>query len=526
MKRWLVPPRRVGAAVAGLSLAVACSGQASTDGVDSSAATSAATSTAAEASSSQPETTDAPSEEPTEEQVALMEALAGVLLPRDSGRLGLPSPEADCFAREVDAATPSAKRAAEQLVAEPAAWQELPDQDVHSLVLAYVGCADRDEMLALLALNALRSTDAPPCVAEAWAETDLTAEVVADSLVYGAGLSDLPDPLVDDLIAAARPCLPDDEWWVESLALVLNQQGLPPQQAECVAAAYISSVGVEELMRRRILTVPALALTPEQQAAVDVGGRCSTMVSWPFSGPPATAIAECVADFNAPDRPSTVVPCDQPHNMEAFAVEDLSDTLDEWPGARGLIQRTSELCEAEALQAIANRPELVLGTYQPSRMHWLMGNRRVGCAILRADGQPFTAPSGVLVQPTVAPFPSLVAGQCFVDADLVAGEYGDGVVDVVDCRAPHHGEVFHAANLPVPSGTPYPGDDAVADHANAACIPAFDAYVGIPFMSTSLGTWFFSPTEGSWNGGDRGVICFLYDSGDDDLTKSMAGARV
>ena len=51
---------------------------------------------------------------------------------------------------------------------------------------------------------------------------------------------------------------------------------------------------------------------------------------------------------------------------------------------------------------------------------------------------------------------TLTVGQCLLGAELVEGDIGSGLMEVVDCSVPHHAEVFHVSQLEDPAGTPYP----------------------------------------------------------------------
>jgi hypothetical protein len=94
-------------------------------------------------------------------------------------------------------------------------------------------------------------------------------------------------------------------------------------------------------------------------------------------------------------------------------------------------------------------------------------------------------------------------GDCYLDAEATAANY-----TVVDCAQPHDREVFALFDLP---DGPFPGEQAVADDAVAGCIEEFEAYVGIGYDESALfADQPITPSEGSWDGGDREVICLLY----------------
>ncbi len=114
----------------------------------------------------------------------------------------------------------------------------------------------------------------------------------------------------------------------------------------------------------------------------------------------------------------------------------------------------------------------------------------------------------------------LSVGDCFDDtADISGGEVSD--VPIVDCSEPHDNEVFHT--FEVDDGE-YPGDDVLVAEAQERCVPAFEDYVGIDYASSRLDVFPITPTEGSWDGGDREVVCALYDRELAKLDASMQDA--
>ena len=118
------------------------------------------------------------------------------------------------------------------------------------------------------------------------------------------------------------------------------------------------------------------------------------------------------------------------------------------------------------------------------------------------------------------------------DGDVVAREVGRCVddpgertgieeVEVVACDEPHDFEVFALVDLA--EGT-YPGEGEVADQARDACTDRFAAYVGIEAPVSTLATAFLVPNEDGWEGGDREVVCLVYEP-DQRLEGSMRGAQ-
>lgn len=114
---------------------------------------------------------------------------------------------------------------------------------------------------------------------------------------------------------------------------------------------------------------------------------------------------------------------------------------------------------------------------------------------------------------------SLEVGTCFNDADSTATELSE--VPIVDCSEPHDNEVYHLFDLP---DGDYPGEAAVSTAANEGCLDAFAGYVGTAYLDSELDYFPLTPTSGSWDAGDREVVCALYDLTLAQLTGSMQGA--
>lgn len=111
----------------------------------------------------------------------------------------------------------------------------------------------------------------------------------------------------------------------------------------------------------------------------------------------------------------------------------------------------------------------------------------------------------------------LSVGDCFDDPS-VTEQVSD--VPLVDCAEPHHNEVFEVFEL---ADGDHPGVDAVEAAAGEGCLAAFEPFVGAPYATSELYLGWLSPTEDSWDGGDREVVCYLYEPGV-RLEGSMAGA--
>jgi hypothetical protein len=104
---------------------------------------------------------------------------------------------------------------------------------------------------------------------------------------------------------------------------------------------------------------------------------------------------------------------------------------------------------------------------------------------------------------------TLQVGDCFDDpADL-----DDVVFDVaaLPCSEPHDNEVFSLVPIAGTFGETYPGDAAIQEYSYEACIgEPFDSYVGTDYLDSSLEVFTFTPSDESWDEGDREVVCVLF----------------
>ncbi|MFN4001436.1 septum formation family protein [Microcella sp.] len=100
---------------------------------------------------------------------------------------------------------------------------------------------------------------------------------------------------------------------------------------------------------------------------------------------------------------------------------------------------------------------------------------------------------------------ALQVGDC-LDDGTATGEVQ--TVPTVPCDEPHDSEIYSAHLL---GQSQYPGDDIVVDKAEALCLPAFEQFVGEPYLESRFDFSFYYPTAESWATGDREVLCVIYD---------------
>ena len=115
---------------------------------------------------------------------------------------------------------------------------------------------------------------------------------------------------------------------------------------------------------------------------------------------------------------------------------------------------------------------------------------------------------------------SMKVGQC------VQLPTGDNITDLetTDCSALHDAEVFHLTQV---TENERPSDSELEDMGGDACLAAFEGYVGIPYEESELDYTILYPSPGSWEEGDREIICFIIsgDGTDTQLSGSMRGAN-
>ena len=110
----------------------------------------------------------------------------------------------------------------------------------------------------------------------------------------------------------------------------------------------------------------------------------------------------------------------------------------------------------------------------------------------------------------------LRVGDCFDSTDDEAAEISD--VDGIPCAESHDYEVYLVQDR---DGSSYPTDAEFDTIFEELCIPAFDAYVGSDYATSALYAGMITPSEASWNDGDREYICYLYEPVDESLIENV-----
>lgn len=109
-------------------------------------------------------------------------------------------------------------------------------------------------------------------------------------------------------------------------------------------------------------------------------------------------------------------------------------------------------------------------------------------------------------------------GDCMLYSDSEATEVTEA--PTVPCSEPHDLEAFHAQDI---AGDEFPGIDAAQSEADQVCEDAFASFVGLTYDESVLGFNYYVPTAGSWDAGDREILCLIGDP-QGQVTGTLAGA--
>ena len=96
---------------------------------------------------------------------------------------------------------------------------------------------------------------------------------------------------------------------------------------------------------------------------------------------------------------------------------------------------------------------------------------------------------------------TLKVGDCLNDG---VTETELSTVPVVPCDEPHDSEVYAAVIM---DDEEYPGADATIAFADEQCYEEFEDFVGISYDESIYGFSYLYPSQESWDGGDREILC-------------------
>jgi hypothetical protein len=108
----------------------------------------------------------------------------------------------------------------------------------------------------------------------------------------------------------------------------------------------------------------------------------------------------------------------------------------------------------------------------------------------------------------------LRVGDCFDAGD--EEEISD--VDGIPCGETHDYEVFAVQDR---DGETYPTETEFDTIFDSICVSAFEPYVGSDYATSAFYAGMITPSEETWDDGDREYICYLYEPVDDTLTENV-----
>jgi hypothetical protein len=91
------------------------------------------------------------------------------------------------------------------------------------------------------------------------------------------------------------------------------------------------------------------------------------------------------------------------------------------------------------------------------------------------------------------------------------------------CTEPHDAEIFFLGDHP---DGDFPSSAEFETFVDGACTPAFETYTGSAYDEQDVLVYgWFTPTQSSWEGGDRGVLCYLEPADETRTDRSYRGAN-
>jgi hypothetical protein len=125
---------------------------------------------------------------------------------------------------------------------------------------------------------------------------------------------------------------------------------------------------------------------------------------------------------------------------------------------------------------------------------------------------------GRVTRAQMAGVPELTAGDCFNDPEP---DELDSIeqLEVLPCDLAHDNEIYYSFDL---ADGPMPAADDIFELAASQCLPAFDAFVGIPFELSALDVFPLTPTLAQWDDGHHTIHCVLFNL---DLSELAGSAR-
>lgn len=156
---------------------------------------------------------------------------------------------------------------------------------------------------------------------------------------------------------------------------------------------------------------------------------------------------------------------------------------------------------------------------------FLLGTRMAPSPVIVASPSP--SPSA---GPVVGPVPpgeyawnALLGGECLEPFESA----WQTTYVVVDCGAPHAGQLVDRGTLDDPAATPYPGVEALQARVVPLCsAPTVIDYAAAASMVDIEISASFAPDAAMWDAGQRDYFCFVHRTGAEPFTTSLAQPQV
>lgn len=149
----------------------------------------------------------------------------------------------------------------------------------------------------------------------------------------------------------------------------------------------------------------------------------------------------------------------------------------------------------------------------------------LGCSDGGDDGGAAAEETTTTVRRTSAAEAPLVEGQCGDVPRLQVGGALDPAAFVeTGCAVPHTVEIGPVFEYPAGPDIDFPGTENVDGYAFGECIERFEAYLGRPYVESTIDFLLVAPDEDGWDDGDRRIACILYQTNFDPLTAPLRGS--
>lgn len=265
-------------------------------------------------------------------------------------------------------------------------------------------------------------------------------------------------------------------------------------------------------------------------------------------------LSDCFADLPVGDV-STInaVPCGEDHLYEIYHLFDV-DLPDFDSAAIDAAAADGCLAAFEGYMGVSFETSYYeFDGLQPSSGSWSAGDREVVCLATPKNGSTTagTAKGANLVteqalaEPTTTTAPvdesatttsaaaeestttvvgggsqsvfDLSVGECYVD---LAGGGQVGSIEPISCNEPHGIEIIALFDIDLPAYDM----TAVGTAGEEGCLAAFEPYMGATYEESWYGLDWLQPSEDSWAGGDREVVCVVFPY-DDAIDQSVGSAQ-